>query len=626
MNNLLPRFESFVIDGAGSPASDARQSKRPDDLLEKYKSWRPEHTVVTATTVLPFGLPITADYGEVLNKKAKAVGNLPAPNDKFLPDPWDEVEASLLDERSRGQADSVRIFFDDKDKSKIEVKSDYKPPKFKTNIPLIVRIFNHQAEELDVFVQRNSTIFDVTVRPNAAITKLVAGELEVKKAYSTMDILVSVSENIFIATTVRQEVRDFQFGVGPIGIEAEMVFGRLTCTRVLPDSQAEAHAQQLENSVILAVNDIRVTTMDEFRGVVVSILTDNDNNFGNIVMKALVYKSQKIKLDALYAQSLQKNNNNVTTLLSSLLRGGGRDAEHQHDVELRARDDESDDDASGSVATLSTSTYGYAPARRKEAKRGNGHKDDPEEQSHKRSPSPPHSADECDAKSTGGSASEAKGGPAVRDDEQGLLAAKTRNNRSEEALACDDASAISLDDDERSLADRSLASQPQEGMFITEIDSAVAAKHEENNGEQAQEHGFDLTGDDPDHIERSDIGPYTKVLCVPAAFLRSRKWGAPRDFLQITNYSSNLCVQLYWVDTEGALIPRKLLGLGERHVDLISSNHVYALVALPRRAEGGAAVDYSALSAYVLQAPRAPSLLLRPCAAALVRDRCTSIT
>jgi hypothetical protein len=53
--------------------------------------------------------------------------------------------------------------------------------------------------------------------------------------------------------TSRQEIRQFSFQVGPIGMEVEILNDKLTCTGVIPDSQA-GFTFNVNNNIIRLLN------------------------------------------------------------------------------------------------------------------------------------------------------------------------------------------------------------------------------------------------------------------------------------------------------------------------------------------------------------------------------------
>jgi hypothetical protein len=137
-----------------------------------------------------------------------------------------------------------------------------------------------------------------------------------------------------------------------------------------------------------------------------------------------------------------------------------------------------------------------------------------------------------------------------------------------------------------------------------------------------------------------------------------QEWGSPKMIIQFSNLSRYWNVHVYWVDPESALVPRKLVKAGGKHIELISADHVWVVVASANAAaearnkaagfrDAGGVLDpaYRPVGSNSLQASGSSvatsstaavseeerpdfspvALLLRPAVTSLAADRCVSM-
>jgi hypothetical protein len=80
--------------------------------------------------------------------------------------------------------------------------------------------------------------------------------------------------------------------------------------------------------------------------------------------------------------------------------------------------------------------------------------------------------------------------------------------------------------------------------------------------------------------DRQDRLPFMTLVCVPDHLKKSTCWGQPTKFIQVSNFSSRWDLQLFWVDTDGALVPRAQVNrLQSTHIEQASRDHVWVIVA-----------------------------------------------
>jgi C-terminal processing protease CtpA/Prc len=93
--------------------------------------------------------------------------------------------------------------------------------------------------------------------------------------------------------TNRQEIRDFDFYDGPIGLEVESQYGKITVTKVVEGSQAASYGTVLVGAEIVAVNEQRVITLEEFQN---AVLVARSMGF-LITIKAASYKGESLEFE-----------------------------------------------------------------------------------------------------------------------------------------------------------------------------------------------------------------------------------------------------------------------------------------------------------------------------------------
>lgn len=121
----------------------------------------------------------------------------------------------------------------------------------------------------------------------------------------------------------------------------------------------------------------------------------------------------------------------------------------------------------------------------------------------------------------------------------------------------------------------------------------------------------------------------------------AQRYGKPRQFLQLTNFSQNFILEVNWTDEDGSLVCRGNIAPGQVHFELCSEDHVWTLAAKPNEAGkpgkhaaqssqqslSGGSLSSSSQShnvGYDTDRP-APMLIFRPSPACLADGRCVSM-
>lgn len=255
LSNLLPRFESFQLDESADSKGRERTTK-PNHL-----TWVPQLSVPSDS--IPIGLECDITKEEVVTQRAvEEKLPLPAPNQRYVG--RDEMKSvadpSPLGIQERGkQAVATISAPPEKSIVKDSFKVYNKPVSYEN---LYLRLFNFLPYPVDLYIQKPSAISAVTLSPFRECIKLVSGNplpsTSPVPAKLCAAILLATSAQILVTLTGRQEIQDFTFSPGPIGMEVECYHGRLVCTKVLENSQASNFQSALDGAEIIAVDGNRV--------------------------------------------------------------------------------------------------------------------------------------------------------------------------------------------------------------------------------------------------------------------------------------------------------------------------------------------------------------------------------
>ena len=97
------------------------------------------------------------------------------------------------------------------------------------------------SNSIDLFITRNNIIKSFVIPPKSLIKKKLFSEKEIVNEYnpqSDVYLLISIPKLVSVNMTSRQEIKDFEFKDGPIGLEVEIQFGRITVSKIIDGSQA----------------------------------------------------------------------------------------------------------------------------------------------------------------------------------------------------------------------------------------------------------------------------------------------------------------------------------------------------------------------------------------------------
>jgi hypothetical protein len=420
---------------------------------------------------------------------------------------------------------------------------------------LAINMINLCPASLDLFVQRNRTIQHSIVPGESQCYKLISSgaqetactvdsyDLDSSEGHETTSTFLFASvRHATVTISNRQEIKTFIFSPKlKIGLEVEMWGGlKLIISKIIEGYQAYNHKIALDGAEIIALNGKRVETFEQFRYQLEYVR----RHCRDIVLQVAAYRGGKGKLDDFMLN--RSKNASVRTLLSDVMMYG-MDFDHQYDVDLSSQeasqveegnsqgDDETpadDDSPADKKATTVRKKKGS-----KKVKYFYDSEDDNDE------------ASVASGKSRGsvisvGSDSLRMGAPrsAVGDsegnEEDGALLA-ARNKPPKEEIGRTDVSLAQSS---------SVRSIEMENLSITQTEDV--------------DWEFPTALDD-----RQDRLPFMTLVCVPDHLKKSTCWGQPTKFIQVSNFSSRWDLQLFWVDTDGALVPRA-------QVNRLQSTHI----------------------------------------------------
>ncbi len=578
MDNLLPKFTHFA-------SLDEKDSDRitPNDTVQKYLEWSHEATIVNGNSKLPYGLIDKLIPPSTVLAPQTSVHHYPPPNERYIEKNAIYDESPLINNNNL-----VATIALPKQLSDLNSVSHKTIRVLNDNKPLMFNLLNMSIGSMDLFMQKSKSILSYEVKPYNRCSKLLDGETESlapEAPVSTLNILCSTSDKLIVTMSVRQLVKEYIFNRGPIGIEAEYLNDTLVCTKCFEDSQAYPYRDELEGVQIISVNDVRVQTLHEFQ----STVKLGQSTQPKIRIRALIYKDAKTKVDELHAQALRNNQKNITKLLSHIMING-IDTEHQHEISLPSSnqiDDEDEDDTSNMIVDSKD-------IENKDESKDAGNKSDSKEIEK----SIEYKHENVDDKMHDRSSIE---NHEYIDEEDGLKVTVMKSHRNVSITSYDI-------DEEKSLEN------------VSVIDVAESKTLDENSTSVDDTKSWNYATAVPEETDY-DIGPYNRLVCIPELFSKSKYWGAPDRYLQISNYSNKLDLHIYWIDDDSCLIPRTIVKTGIKHNELTSAFHTWLIIAAPKLSK----MSYNEHTNLNLVNKSYSTIIVKPCKTSLAEGKCTNM-
>eukprot|EP01034_Spumella_vulgaris_P025933 gene25933-32443_t len=523
-----------------------------------------------------------------------------------------------------------------------------------------MKLYNSMPGTTDLFVQNKSSMQTYEIEPYKSLTKVVSGVKTNKAPLLSEDIvqcLVAPVKFATVTTTGRQEIKDFTFQVGlQIGMELEMAGNRLICSKVLEDCQASVHSRALDGAEVIAVNNRRVLTIAEFREQM-SLAQEGTH----IVLKVAAFRGGRGKIDDLYNRDIDKNVK-VKSLLSTMLMNG-LDQDHQHGIsngDLGSGFDESslDDETLDSMSIISDVKGPPMPGTTKPSQfAGDGEETSSQPASPTNNHGPhiiiprtsfisyvdPDNADNM----SGRSRTLSRGGNRVRLLSQGgdggdssprsvgsPRSGTPRSGTSEKKYRHDEIAKLAA----RNYADRE--EDEEKGMMadkhVSAIQALIPSPPHTPGTPKPSSAPVPAVWEPITAVPEQEyaVFPFSSLVCISDHLRFSSCWGDPRKRLQISNYSLGWNVEVNWIDEDCALVPRTDIKGGATHYELLSTDHVWALIATVN-VEKSTKHKYHAItgeietenvdSAASLRHPPVV-LLIRASHSSLQEGRCMSVT
>ncbi len=436
---------------------------------------------------------------------------------------------------------------------------------------VILTVSSTLPSEMDFFLQTKATISSFAMRPFTTISKILHKSISNNSKYGSLvgtkantfdktaytgkkscHVLFSSTKRASILMTVRQEIRDFFFKPGPIGIQAQISNNKLTCIRTIEGSQAALHGTVLDGAELIAVNGKRVVNLKEFQMAILAAQeTGND-----IIVQAASYKGKKMKIDDLYASNLKSKSQSMTLLLTGML-GSAKNPSQRPDS---SDEEESEDEEESTVVEGEGDDDGEEEEEEEEEEGGDGEENEED-------------------LVFGGE------GDDEEDEEGGGLRAK-RVVRIQSPTDGDVNDSYPTPTTSKSASTPNLQPLP---MIKSSLSKSHEGLEEGSLGSQStyskrsftRENSIDniFTGEGWDNLTAVDIFPFRRVVNVPKYLRYSNHWGTPDKTIQFANFSSTWDVEVFWIDEDGAFVSRIKLGPGQRHVEMTSRDHVWCVVA-----------------------------------------------
>lgn len=541
---------------------------------------------------------------------------------------------------------------------------------------LVVNMINLCPNLMELFVQRNRTILHSTVPAESQCSRQISGERSYEEGSYYLDssesnettstFLFSSVRHATVTISNRQDIRTFMFSPkSKIGLEVEMWGGlKLIVSSVLEGHQAYKHKTELDGAEIIALNGKRVETFEQFR----TQLEYVRRHYKDIVLQVAAYRDGKGKLDDFILN--KSKNASVKSLFSNVMMYG-LDLEHQYDMDVPSPEGEA------VTEEASADEKSQKEKASPEEKKARGKK------SSKKKAKYFYDSDEEDDRSSG--SIESEGSIAAMDIDSGEIhkhgidevhsnieQVKEKSERQDFNAVSSDSYCveknpehsigiesgcgtpilpsvgnslngdIDMDDDNALLAARNKPLKLDQTDVSLAQSSVRAIEMENLSSGQTEDVDESSQWDFPTAVDtgKGQRIPCTKLVCVPDHLRHSASWGDPTKFIQISNFSSNWELELFWVDSNGFLVPRAEINrLRSTHIEQASSDHVWVVLAnvvKDRRrgidtsmyegslasAVADSSIDNSVHNSSVLTSTM---MIIRPSVSSLAVGKCTSI-
>lgn len=273
MLNLLPPFKG--LSGKPSAGNNKSSRKRVDIAM---RQWDPTSSVALDDKIPPYFdvLPtfrardsLPAPKIDIAEEKVMAL----PPNERYTVNhAYTTADPSPLSYSERGVPDrpAIVVPLDQQAQSKDPALRRHSSEGIKC---LAIRTTNMTEEPLTIFIQKlSSSIEVVAADPGRSTTNIVRGNPSNEgKMKDTMHCVFTKTDETVLQLNSTQDIFAMQFECRPLGLVLEMRNDKIICARVLEDSQAVGHETILVGAEIIAVDDQRISTLEDFQFIVSSL-------------------------------------------------------------------------------------------------------------------------------------------------------------------------------------------------------------------------------------------------------------------------------------------------------------------------------------------------------------------
>lgn len=540
MKNTLPPFKTFQLEGHG---------KKTDEDT----AWCPE-AANPDTATYPFGIAKEFSAERKIEWRATDKFEL-APNKKYAHPVYDDKKnPSPLGVSERGVAGPpVKIALPE---PKIQINYGKRVEKKESESgPIVLNIYSLLNDQFDVFIRNESQMQSLSLDPYQSLTCSFVSSL--KTSNDLFSMCVAPFRSLAVLMNDRQEIKEYSFRPGPIGLEVEERNGALVITGVVANSQASEYECYIGGLEVIAINGERVTSLLQFRNAVIfaidqAQLQEQISGIESVICLAIMsYKSPKDKLDDLYNYNLQQKNGMVKGLLGNLVKTG-IDRDHSHGIELPRPGDSSEEEEEEEVEADADDKGANENPK---AGYGSGDKtiDD-----NGRSPLD----DDKDSYRDGGTYLTETDGETAE-----MRAPRVIRATTEISVVHGNSNADSKKVDSPASSKKKKKGHKKGSEYDHDSDEEAVGLKSKQSWEYTTA------------LDTLELSPYYKTVCLPGHLMNSLDWGNPSDVIAIGNFTRKLNVHVYWVDNDGSLVLRNMLGPGQKHLDYISANHVWVLAA-----------------------------------------------
>mmetsp|Transcript_298 Transcript_298/g.670 ORF Transcript_298/g.670 Transcript_298/m.670 type:complete len:710 (-) Transcript_298:2997-5126(-) len=614
MQNVLPTFKTFHLD------NDSKKQQ------EKSRRWEPSSSLPRINKTPTFLKDNFQSKSRPLPATSYHISNSAAPNKRYLNvTHLDEkaAEVSPLCETERGER--VRAYMKQSPATGTRMRRDsgkHRPS------PQVVHVHNGGGIDTVQVFFAGAAIRSLDVHAGQSLSRIINGnKVSTDEATSSslskvMDFYLSTTRRLATVMSLRQEICEFKFAPGPLGIEVQLRNGKLCCASVSPGSQAEAYCN-IKDSEPLSINGIRVVTLRGFEEALYAAQCCAPGE--EITIQAIAIKQEKLPYEDMIGVTLK--NKKVSNLFKNVL-NKGKGTKRGGRFQNMTLEDSDDDDDEPDVAEPKQTVLDQDSSKELSEK-DNEVDDKTDEKDVLRdtgSDDIQHKEESSSAEGAWTFVSESK---AVDDQTTAQMKAVKQvtdddvednvkgNNNDSDGDGEDDEDEDDFDESEEGSVNAALLADPNRHRNTASILNSIALgidpvitplpsqddetaspqkellsipKEEEETKvgaaekvEDEEDQGLTCVGwDYATALESGDMTAHLKLIGVPPSICSSQNgWGRPSQsrFMNFMNISSKWDIELFWVGEDSALISRSILEMNENHVELLSPDHVWCLTA-----------------------------------------------